>query len=451
MAPREKWRLVHTAAASLGLDLPGPGGGNLHQWRSPPTNEERTTAERLLMSARESADLAGTSDPAKLLSTFGYLRDFCLVTPNRYLFCFPYFRGDITAEAYNEATFAMFAQFIRERGSRVQGQRHGRSLKADTVADHVSRLKTFLERYAGCSLVPPNSASRLVPRQLKHMRAEDGPLNTRKLRMGLRGRHLKALLDRINGPNPPPEFDLRTYAGQLRVTLLLVCHNLLMRGGEPGVTESRTPFSPHLGHITIDSLSFQRLLYEGWYRLTAILLVMSLKDANRRLHPVPLVLMQRAAPNQEAGTSSSHRSSTLNSACAYSAIYALWAWRTSVVPRERRGQQPLFALPPQTGNDRPVTTAFVRDTVRLTCDVLGLPRGLYGGSSPRIGGATDLYDLLGISGMRLIKERGRWQSDVAQIYSRASATAHARISTEMIDAEGIDLEAFAGSWWAQPA
>ena len=452
MSPRDKWRLVHTAAASLGLELPGPDGGNLHQWRSPPPAEERRAAERLLLTARESADLAGTSDPVKLLTTFGHLRDFCLVTPNRFLFCFPYYRGDIKAEAYNEATFAMFAQFVRERGSREQGRRRGRPIKADTVSDHVSRLKTFLERYAGCSLVPPNRGSRLVPRMLKHMRGEDGPLKTRKLRMGLRGRHLKALIELIDGPSPPPEFDPRTYAGALRLTLLLVCHNTLMRGGEPGVTDSCVKFNPQLGHISIESLTFQYLLYQGWNRRTATLLVMSLKDVNRQLQPVPLVLMQRALAHhhtrQHGGTQPSYAHDL---ACAYSAIRSLWAWRISVVPPERRGQQPLFALPPQTGNDKPVDTSFVRETVRLACDLLGLPRGLYGGSSLRIGGATDLYDMYGVAGMRLIKERGRWQSDVAQIYSRASATAHARISTDVIDAEGVDLEAFAGSWWAQPA
>ena len=224
----------------------------------------------------------------------------------------------------------------------------------------------------------------------------------------------------------------------------------MMRGGEPGVTDSRVVFDPQLGHISIDSLSFQRLLYKACYRLTATLLVMSLKDADRRLQPTPLVLMQRVHEPKPL-PAGSRRPNDSDSACAYSAIRALWRWRTSVVPPEMRGQRPLFALPPLSRDSKPVDTAFVRDTIRRACDLLGLPRGLYGGSSLRIGGATDLYDMLGPAGIRLIQERGRWHSDVAHIYSRASATAHARISTEVIDAEGVDLEAFAGSWWAQPA
>ena len=220
-----------------------------------------------------------------------------------------------------------------------------------------------------------------------------------------------------------------------------MCHNLLLRPGEPGVADG-VDFNPQKGHISIDCLSFQEMLYKRCRRLTATLRVMSLKDFDRRLQPVPLVLMQRVSRDAHGQP---------DAACAYTAIRALWKWRTRQVPRERRATQPLFALPPATGDDLPVNTAFVRDTVRQACDLLGLPRGLYGGSSLRIGGATDLYDLLGIAGMRLIKERGRWQSDVAHIYSRASATAHAQMSTEVIDAEGVDLEAFAGSWWVQPA
>ena len=462
---RERWRLVHTAAASLGLELPGPTGGNLHQWRAQPSADEYRAAARLLADARSNADLAGTSDPAKLLAAFGYLRDFCMVTPNRYLFAFPRYRGDIIAEQYNESTFAMLAQFIRERGSREQGKLHGRQLRADTIAGHISVIKTFLERHVGCELIPPSRTARTLPRQLKQFRAEDGIVGIRKLRMGLRGKHLKALAELCAGNFPPTEFDRcavpshklvarapptqptvrtfdrRTYMGVLRWSILLGGHNLLMRGGEPGVPDGHT-FSANMGNITIASLSFRPIEYKRLMRACAILLVKAIKDSNRRGQPVPMVVMQRNDPHDPV--------------CTYGVLRQLWSYRASTVPRHLHNTVPLFALPARPGPhggkpvEPPVTTAFVRETVRLACDLLGLAPGLYGSSSLRIGGATDLYDLLGVGGARLIRERGRWASDVAHIYQRCNATEHARISAGIVDANAMDLEAFTGSWWAQP-
>ena len=49
-----------------------------------------------------------------------------------------------------------------------------------------------------------------------------------------------------------------------------------------------------------------------------------------------------------------------------------------------------------------------------------------------------MYDLYGPAGERYIRERGRWGSDVAQIYQRVSAAAHGAISREMGDSTGID-------------
>ena len=57
-----------------------------------------------------------------------------------------------------------------------------------------------------------------------------------------------------------------------------------------------------------------------------------------------------------------------------------------------------------------------------------------------MGGAADLYDLYGPAGERYIRERGRWGSDVAQIYQRVSASRHAELSRVIGDSEGQDLQ-----------
>eukprot|EP00965_Chrysotila_dentata_P156322 5164219-Pleurochrysis_carterae.AAC.1 len=50
---------------------------------------------------------------------------------------------------------------------------------------------------------------------------------------------------------------------------------------------------------------------------------------------------------------------------------------------------------------------------------LGLDAPDFGGKSFRIGGATDIRAMRGEEGMAMIQQRGRWGSDVAQVYQRA--------------------------------
>ena len=122
-----------------------------------------------------------------------------------------------------------------------------------------------------------------------------------------------------------------------------------------------------------------------------------------------------------------------------------------MLPLHEYATAPLFAEP----SGKAVTTAYARELIRGMAGLIGLPRGLFGSSSLRIGGATDLHDLFGADGERLIRERGRWHSDVATAYQRTSASLHLMASTVIADAAGVDLESFTLGWrmdyWAQPA
>eukprot|EP00965_Chrysotila_dentata_P127463 4215281-Pleurochrysis_carterae.AAC.1 len=80
----------------------------------------------------------------------------------------------------------------------------------------------------------------------------------------------------------------------------------------------------------------------------------------------------------------------------------------------------------------------------------GLDPADFGGKCWRIGGATDLRDMLGEAGKTLIKQRGRWQSDVASFYQRAIVDAQLEASAGIGDATGVELEAVCAGW-AQPA
>jgi 16S rRNA (cytosine967-C5)-methyltransferase len=73
-----------------------------------------------------------------------------------------------------------------------------------------------------------------------------------------------------------------------------------------------------------------------------------------------------------------------------------------------------------------------------------------GGKSFRIGGATDWRDIFGADAERVIKQRGRWQSDIAFLYQRALAETHLRGSAAVADADHADLESLCLGW-VQPA
>eukprot|EP00965_Chrysotila_dentata_P032593 1086010-Pleurochrysis_carterae.AAC.1 len=77
---------------------------------------------------------------------------------------------------------------------------------------------------------------------------------------------------------------------------------------------------------------------------------------------------------------------------------------------------------------------------------VGLDAANIGGKCWRIGGATDLRDLKSEEGRALIKQRGRWQSDVASVHQRAIIDAQLEASADIADASGVELEAVCAGW-----
>ena len=87
----------------------------------------------------------------------------------------------------------------------------------------------------------------------------------------------------------------------------------------------------------------------------------------------------------------------------------------------------------------------------LTAPPIGLEEDLYGGKSFRIGGATDYRAVYGPEAAeRMIKQRGRWHSDIHSLYTRALAAEHLEGSAAIGDARGAELEALCKGW-TQPA
>ena len=414
----DRWAQLYASARTLGLHT---AQAMQHRWQAPPQPEVAERAAQLLAAASINSRDANASEPTRLHAAFGYFGDFCAYLPGRDMFMRPRFRGDLDAEAYNEATFSMFAQFLRDAVAPP--------LRSNTIGGHVSTIKTFIERELSRTLLPPSRDQKILPRLLKHFRAGDGP-GTRKLRLAFRGRHLKALASIGHH-----RLDQSTYEGQLNWAILLVGHNFLCRGGELGRPEG-SAFKPESGMLVISDrcVQFGTVTREGVTHAAAVVWLMSIKDGARRQKPMPMLLLKRG-----------------DSLCAYTALLRLLHTRRARTPPAEWHLAPLFAAADGTAID----TAYVRDLVRDMAAALGLPRGLFGSTSLRIGGATDLYDLYHAGGERLIKERGRWRSDIAEIYQRASASLHLHASATMADAAGLDLESFALGWrrdhWAQPS
>jgi hypothetical protein len=139
--------------------------------------------------------------------------------------------------------------------------------------------------------------------------------------------------------------------------------------------------------------------------------------------------------------------------CTYDAIFIAWTATAGTRPPDSgRTLDPSLAPRPFfTGRERgPWDTEDTRLLARRFATALGLDPSEFGGKSFRIGGATDWRDIFGADAERVIKQRGRWQSDIAFLYQRALAETHLRGSAAVADADHADLESLCLGW-VQPA
>ena len=63
-----------------------------------------------------------------------------------------------------------------------------------------------------------------------------------------------------------------------------------------------------------------------------------------------------------------------------------------------------------------------------------------------MGGATDYREILGDSSRHVIKDKGRWGSDVAEIYQRPLLGVQLDASRRVGDAAGADMEGVCAGW-----
>ena len=338
--------------------------------------------------------------------------------------------GDIQAAVYNSETLELFGEYIRSRGSRQRG-RVGTSIASDPIDTYVATVKILasLGAHHGITL---DSANVVMPRASKATRRAQAPPGERKLKRGIRASHLRALI--------AIRYDRTSARGIIEWAAGLVAWNILLRGCELGVV----PGNPLdiardavFGAITWrlpchDSSGLPWLVWD----------VVPAKDTTARRRSCPLAIRRRS-------------SGPLGSdpMCTYDAVVIAWTARAGAPPPSSgRTLDPALASRPffigRTGE--PWDTEDTRLLARKYAMALGLDPSEFGGKSFRIGGATDWRDIFGADAERIIKQRGRWQSDIAFLYQRALAETHLRGSAAVADADHADLESLCLGW-VQPA
>jgi len=372
-----------------------------------------------------------TYDVGRLHASLTGFEEFMTIVRREPPFMTPRHAGDIDCMQYNQETLDMFAEFLRRRGSRLRG-RSGEEIKSDTIQTYVSQIKKLRTHEAHHTIVCPE-VNVIAPAALKRMRQIDGPKAIAGCSLGLRARHLRAAA--LAG------FQRRSKRGTQEWGAALSAHNLLARGGEVCVVDGvELDVSRDL---IIGAVEFKEPGEVSGDLPWLTMEMVPIKDTTARRRTAVMPVRRRSAGG-EIG------SDPLDT---YDAVVLAIEGRIGRMPPTRGRVQgaeallPLFVGP--KGN--PWCTADTRRLARRIAGFIGLEEDLYGGKSFRIGGATDYRAVYGPEAAeRMIKQRGRWHSDIHSLYTRALAAEHLEGSAAIGDARGAELEALCKGW-TQPA
>ena len=379
-------------------------------------------------------------------TALGWWEDF-LVGTGRVPFRELRWAGDLQASVYNNETLDAFAVFIRMTGpKRARGA--GEELTARYIQSMVTTIRLLRSGEARYD-VAPAEAGEAARRRLayKSMRAEDGPMGDRRSSRGFRAADFEAIADRMVRSSR---------RGMLEWAVGLGAHAMLLRGGEVGTVTGKAADASRI--ITIASVTPRAPCYESRWLPWMTVDVVSIKDTAVAHKPVPVPIRKRRSAEGP------------DPLCAYSAVMALHCVRCREVPacpgpctwchrqagtRKPAGRPPVGCAranaPLFTGSDGKVLdTKAINGIAKRMASLAGIPAEAVSARLWRVGGATDLRATLGMAGADMIKERGRWGSDVAFIYARALASQQMDAAAGMAAATGREVEAMVPGW-VQPA
>ena len=392
---------------------------------------ESTSMARLRASLQRRVEQA--FDVPRLRTALGWFEAFMALDPGRAPFVPS--ADDVRGQMHNAETLELFAEFLR--GSQPRGRSRGGVIAADTIGGYVSAIRTLRSRQARYQIVPP-SMREVCSLAITAMRKEDGPRGERARSLGIRADTLRAAA---------LVWDFESTEATVDWAAAVLAHNALLRGGEVGIPDAVEPDLARI--LTWASFEWQPGRPESAGRLWLIGRVVPIKDpkGSKGAYPIP-VARRHDGP---FGT---------DPLCPYDAVAAAW-WRR-VGPqgepfptdgagrpvagweqraRPRRRDFPFFA--DSAGNV--YTTEYVRRLAQRIAVAGGIDpavaRAEIGAKAFRIGGATDWRAVRGEDGARVTRQRGRWDSDVANIYQRPLLADQLSGAAAVGGATGTDLEA----------
>ena len=336
---------------------------------------------------------------------------------------------------WNAETLEPFAEFVRSSAPR--GKTRGDSVSADAISGYVSAVKLYRSREARYPVAPAGLLETLRL-AVTAMRKEDGPRGQRARSLGIRAQTIAAAATVL---------DRGSVVGAVEWAAAVIAHNAVLRGGEVGVPDSAEPDETRV--ITWRSLAWQAPRAESGGRLWLILRVVPIKDprGSRAAYPIPV-------PRRHDGAFGA------DPLCPYDALALAWWLRAGPrgvpFPTTAEGLPQIGweaqAQPRQPGfpffTDAmgvPFDTSKVRDIARRIAVAGGIDPVVaqteVGAKAFRIGGATDWRERAGEAGAQVVRQRGRWDSDVANIYQRPLLADQLSIAAEVGGACGSDLEA----------
>jgi len=343
---------------------------------------------------------------------------------------------------HNRLTMDLFGEFIA-RSKPLRGQ--AEYVSPDCIAGYVGAILTLRSREARYN-VAPSEVNLNAPLQMKMLRRVRGPPSNRKLSRGIRATELHAASDRF------PRGDGQ---GSIDWAAALLAHNIYLRGGEIGITDNAELDPKRI--ITFDSFVWHEPRPESRGRFWLIVWVVPIKDPKARhsAYPTPVVRRHTGAFGSDAldpydaialALWKRRRPGAPFPLDSHGAPVSGWWHMAAAAPGTPSGDDPFFTA----DSGEVYTTSDTRRLAKRIAVLAGIPATDVGAKAFRAGGSTDARGKLGETGKALIKQRGRWASDVAEIYQRPLLHDHLEASAIIGDSTpNIDLEAICEGW-AQP-
>ena len=347
---------------------------------------------------------------------------------------------------WNRQTLDLFDAFIA--GSPALGRARGERVSTDVRQSYVSAIRLLRCREAGYDIAPEdvNWAAPLAGKTRK--RAE--PASTQRgaqAGVGLRMLHILAAA--------AAGFDRKSAQGKLEWAAVIGGHNLLLRGGEIG-TPDDAHYEPHRV-LRGRSLRWQPPCRSSGGRPWLIVHVVPIKDptCSHKGYPTPVCRRHDGALGADP-------------ACAYDAFAATWWQRVGAGEPfpvdeagrpcdgwwERASESALataLAAPLFTRLDgKTYRTSDTSQLCKRVARLAGVDATRVGAKALRIGGATDCREYTGEAGKGLVKRRGRWDTDIAEVYQRELVGTQLELSARMGSSFDASLEEVVPGW-VQPA